>query len=116
MILFNLWNPNSYFYVKNKFGEGSPPSYRSVVENSDELNEAEPGKKEKANSFTVKSAHFVWLVELLEEFGKLGGFQYLTKYFSTIQDIEQVALFLRTCANAVQLLSVSFRKLLFFTF
>ena len=41
-ILAHLWNPNSYFFVKNKFGDARPPSYKeSTQENNDDGEESE---------------------------------------------------------------------------
>ena len=98
----HLWNPQSYFFTKNKFGDGSPPSYRSAT------GEEEPieSENEPKNTFTINTTTYKWLIEILEEFGKMGGFQYLNQYFSTINNIDTVALFFKVSSNSIHLLSV----------
>ena len=41
-ILAHLWNPNSYFFVKNKFGDSSPPSYKASMQGSNEDEDETP--------------------------------------------------------------------------
>ena len=60
------------------------------------------------NVYTIESNAFPYTVELLEEFGQNDGFTQLNRYFSLLSNMADITLFLKTFANSIHFLSVSY--------
>lgn len=95
---FIIFDCDAFFFVKNK--HGAPPSYSSVTEAEAEVTP----KPEKL--FTTSNSLFPFIDEILETFGREGGFDRLVDFLTHFPDIQQVAKFLQTFANSISFLAV----------
>ena len=110
-----LFDPDSFFFVKNKHGPPSystisaatsPPSYDSTYD--EETSTTNTSSTDQADTkFTQGNGQFPYNDEIIDHFGRSGGFNHLAEFFHLFSNIDQIAKFLQTFANSIHFLSVS---------
>lgn len=90
-IMFHLFNPNSIFHHRRRVT--GPPSYESVTTGQDKF------------KFVSGVSENTFLQDIIEKFGKLGGFQYANNQLASLRDGTLVAFFFQTFAEPTKMFS-----------